>query len=154
MKRMIMAMVATLMMSSAAMAQDESQQRKERGDRKFDPTEMVKRRTDMTVEKYKLNEEQAKKLLELNTKYAKNMGPRMGRGGRPGGEGRGPRGGDKRPEMTEEQKAKMEEGRKKMEESMAAYNTELKAILTEEQYNSYVADMEKRAAERPRPERK
>ena len=153
MKRMILAVSAAIMMGSVAMAQDENQQRKGRGDRKFDQTEMVKRRTDNAVSKYKLNEEQAKKLLELNTKYAKDMAPRMRPGGPRGGERRKPQG-DKRPEMTEEQKAKMEEGRKQMEERMKAYNNELKTILTEAQFKSYSADMEKRAAERQRPERK
>ena len=153
MKRMILALSATIMMSAAAMAQYDGQQNKGGNDRKPDMTEMVKKRTNETVSKYKLDDEQAKKLLELNTKYAKEMGPGMRRGGPRGGKGRKPQG-EKRPEMTEEQKTKMEEGRKKMEERMNAYNTELKAILTEEQYKSYSADMQKRATKRPRPERK
>ncbi len=153
MKRMILALSATIMMSAAAMAQEDGQQRNGGNDRKPDLTEMVKKRTNETVSKYKLNDEQAKKLLELNTKYAKEMGPGMRRGGPRGGEGSNQQG-EKRPEMTEEQKTKMEEGRKKMEERMNAYNTELKTILTDEQYKNYSADMQKRAARGPRPERK
>lgn len=149
MKRMILAISAAMLMGSAAMAQEDGQQNKERNGSKPDLTEMVKKRTDDAVSKYKLNEDQAKKLLELNTKYAKEMRPRMGRGGR-GGRPQG----DKRPELTDEQKTKMEEGRKKMEERRTAYDTELKAILTDEQYKSYSSDMAKRASERPRPERK
>ncbi len=109
MKRMILAVSAAIMMGSVAMAQDENQQRKGRGERKFDPTEMVKRRTDDAVTKYKLNEEQAKKLLELNTKYAKDMAPRMRPGGPRNGEGRKPQG-DKRPEMTKSRKPRWKRG--------------------------------------------
>ncbi len=153
MKRMILAITAAMMMGSVAMAQEDGQQSRGSNDRKPDLTEMVKKRTEDAVSKYKLNDEQAKKLLELNTKYAKEMGPRMRPGGPRNGKGSKPQG-DKRPEMTEEQKTKMEEGRKKMEERRTAYDTELKTILTDEQYKSYSADMAKRAAERPRPERK
>jgi len=159
MKKMILAFAATMMMT-AAMAQDDNQQgRQER--RRMDRTEMIKNRTDRTVKQYGLNEEQAKQLLELNTKYSDTMGPgqrgpRMGggRGGMRGGfdrnrQGNG-QGNGQRPELTEEQKQQMEAGRKKMEENMKQYDTELQKIMTPDQYKAYQADMEKRRNEGPR----
>ena len=84
MKRFFMIMTATVLMGTTAVAQDNNGQRPQ-----FDRTEMIKQRTDAMVEKYKLDADQAKKLLELNTKNAETMGPGMGMGrmggGRPGG---------------------------------------------------------------------
>ena len=91
MKRFVMIMTAAVLMGTTAMAQGNNGQRPQ-----FDRTEMIKQRTDAMVEKYKLDADQAKKLLELNTKNAETMGPGMGMGrmggGRPGGMG-GRRGG-------------------------------------------------------------
>lgn len=151
MKRMILALVATMTMT-AAMAQGDNKQGK--SDRKFDKTEMIKHRTDDAVKRYGLNEEQAAKLLSLNTKYADKMGPRMG--GR-GGRGMRPRpnfGGNdqqgQRPEMTDEMKAQMKAQREEHQKAMQAYDTELQAIMTADQYKAYKADMEKRMKEGPR----
>jgi Spy/CpxP family protein refolding chaperone len=155
MKKMILAIVA-MMTVTAAMAQGDNQQG--RGERRqFDRTEMIKNRTDNTVKQYGLNEEQAAKLLELNTKYADTMTPRMGgRGGNRGGVGR-PRpdfGGNaqqgQRPEMNEEMRAQMEKMRKEREEAQKKYDEELQTILTPEQFKAYQADAEKRMKERGR----
>lgn len=136
-------------MATSAMAQDDASNG-EKQERKFDQTEMIKKRTEGTAKKYGLNEEQTAKLLELNQKYASSMpGPRM-RPGRPGEGGRPERDSVNRPKPTEDMKAKMDERRKKMEEDMAAYNKELQAIMTEDQYKSYQADMQKRMLQRPR----
>lgn len=153
MKKVLLAIAATMMMT-AAMAQDDNQ-RNGQDRRRMDPTEMLQRRTERTVKDYGLNEEQAKQLLELNKKYADKMGPRMG-GMRPGG--RGMRGGrnnggpdrGQRPELTEEQRKEMEANRKQMQESMKQYDAELQKIMTPEQYKAYQADMEKRRQEGPR----
>lgn len=149
MKKMILAIAAAMTMT-AAMAQGDNQQG--RPDRKkMDKTEMVKMRTDRTVKQYGLNETQAKQLLDLNTKYADQMGPGMG-GPRPGGKGmgRGNRGGDKqgdRPQLTDEQKAEMKAQHQKREESMKEYDAALQQILTADQYKAYKADAEKRMKE-------
>jgi len=164
MKKAVLALVAMMTMT-AAMAQGDNQ----RGDanrRKMNKTEMIKNRTDETVKKYGLNDEQAAKLLELNTKFADVMGPGM-RG--PGG--RGPRGNGgarprpdgntaatqqaqtdgnqkgNRPEMTEEMKEQMKAQRQKRQEAMKKYDTELQAIMTADQYKAYKADQEKRMKE-------
>ena len=150
MKKMILALVAMMTMT-AVQAQDDN--RPARGERRqFDKTEMVKRRTDDAVKKYGLNEDQAAKLLTLNTKYADKMGPGMRgpRGGRRGGGARpAPDGTDtnKRPEMTEEMKQQMENRRKEYMETMKQYDEELQTILTPEQYKEYKADAEKRMRE-------
>lgn len=179
MKKMIMALVAAMMMSANAMAQDNDQQVR-RGRKPMDQKEMIQRRTDETVKAYGLNDEQAAKLLDLNTRYADKMRP-MPRGG----QGRfGNRGGGfhrqdmrnapmpdmkkdvQKPEMEkdapkpeleeapkpemgkdaprqfspEDAKARGEEMRKVME----AYNEELKAIMTPEQYEKYQAESKNR----------
>lgn len=161
MKKFIVAVMAALLVNVAAEAQD-SQSQGRRPGRQFDQTEMTKRRTDMTVERYKLNDEQAKQLLALNEKYAGKIGGRMGmRGfmGRPGGDGsrgqrggRGGRGGQMRPDSlgrgpqgqpTEEQRARMETMRQEMEANLKAYNEELQKIMTSEQFQQYQADQQR-----------
>lgn len=142
------------MMSAAAFAQGNGGGQRPQMDRE----QMIKMRTDRTVEQYKLNEEQAKQLLELNTKYADTMpgfgsrgrgqgGPRMrGQGGpRMRGQGGGfGQGGGQMPELTPEQQAQRDEMRKQREESTKAYNAELEKILTPEQYKQYQEDQQNR----------
>ena len=82
MKKMVISMAVMLTVALGAMAQ-EGQQTQQRQRRQFNPQEMIQRRTDATVKRYQLNEEQAQKLLELNKKYAQQMGGRFGGGGRP-----------------------------------------------------------------------
>ena len=60
MKKLVLTMIAMVTMSLSAMAQDTAQVR-----RQFNPEQMAKMRTDAVVQKYGLNEEQAKKLLDL-----------------------------------------------------------------------------------------
>ena len=152
MKKMILAIVALMTITCVQAQNDNRPLRGER--RQFDRTEMLKRRTDDAVKKYGLNEEQAAKLLELNTKYADKMGPGMmgARDGRRGGarpafdanRNRNRQQGQ-RPEMTEEQRQNMEKQRAERQAAMEEYAKELQAIMTPEQYNAYKADMEKAA---------
>lgn len=96
MKRIVMTLAAAVLMGSVAVAQD-SEKKGQREGRKFDKTEMIKHRTDEVVKKYGLNDQQAARLLDLNTQYADKMGPgpRGGhRGGRPGMGGPGHHGKD------------------------------------------------------------
>ena len=160
MKRFFLLMTAAVLMGTTAVAQDNRPQ--------FDRTEMIKQRTDQMVEKYKLNETQAKQLLELNTKNAESMGPMMGMGrmggGRPGGMGGGRRGGGQAGQggqgapqmggggfqMTEEQRAQFEEMRKQREENQKKYDAELEKILTPEQFKSYQEDQKQQREQRRR----
>ena len=59
MKQIIMTLAAALFISSAALAQEKNDNRKQ---------EMIKHRTERTVKAYGLNDKQAKELLNLNTK--------------------------------------------------------------------------------------
>ena len=167
MKKLMMILAAAFL-SSAAFAQ---------GFGNFDQGEMVKNRTEEQVKQYKLNEDQAKKLEALNTKYAekmgfgfmmmgggRGMGRGMGGGQRPQGGGMGPGmgqggpqggfGGGQMPQMSEEQRAQMQERMKQMQENMEAYDKELEQIFTPEQFKAYKEDQEKNRARRggPRPQ--
>ena len=64
MKKIIVTMMVALLVGTTAMAQESQNERRHPG--KFDKTEMIKHRTDETVSRYKLNDKQAKQLLELN----------------------------------------------------------------------------------------
>ena len=118
-----------------------------------------KHRTEQTVKDYNLNDEQAKQLLELNTKYADKMRPHRGRHHGPHGmKGKRPESphcdgkckcpdapkGDKKGERPEPPKGDMKEKRAEMAATMKAYDAELQKIMTPEQYKNYKADMAKR----------
>ena len=149
MKQLLMTIVAAVMFSSAAMAQDQ-----EKGKKK---EEMAKHRTEKMVKDYDLNESQAAKLLELNTKYADKMRPHHGPRGPHGMKGQRPEPpkGDmkgERPEPpTKEMKAEMEKKRAEMEKEQKAYDAELQKILTPDQYKLYQHDMQKHRKGGPRP---
>ena len=150
MKKILLTMAAAFIMSATAFAQGGF------GGGQFDPEQMIKMRTDRTVEQYKLNAEQAKQLLELNTKYNDRLMGGFGRmgGGRRGGQGgpgggMGPGGGGfgqggQMPQLTDEQRAQMEESRKKREEAQKEYDAELEKIMTPEQFKQYQEDQKNR----------
>jgi Spy/CpxP family protein refolding chaperone len=149
MKKLIMALVAFMTVTASQAQGNFGQGNGER--REIDRTEMTKRRTDDAVKKYSLNEDQAAKLLALNTKYADKIGFGMGgmrggaRGDRPrpnfgGGQGMGQ--GGQRPEMTEEMREQFAKMRQEREEAQKQYDTELQQIMTPEQYKAYQADQE------------
>lgn len=154
MKKMVFSLALAIMTTMGAMAQ-ESQQGGAQQRRQFNPEEMVQRRTDATVKKYQLNEEQAQKLLELNKKYASQMrGMRRGgfRGEAGRGKGDGPRrergsrpaGRPQRPDSLMQAEHRMMQPGEQMRKSMEAYDNELQQILTPEQYKAYKEDQQKR----------
>ena len=146
-------------MSLSAMAQDTAQVR-----RQFNPEQMAKMRTDAVVKKYGLNEEQAKKLLDLNTRFAgkiRPMGP-MGGQRRGGQRMQGDRPQRMTPDSLRAQGQRRGQGqrgggfnREEMQKNMEDYNNELKAILTPEQYEAYQKDEQqnRRQFNGPRRER-
>ncbi len=148
MKKMMIALVAALMISAGAMAQnDNNMERKQ-------PTkeQMAQQRTESMVKRYNLNEEQAAKLLELNMKYAdmRPMGHRDGNR-RQRMHQQGER--IQRPDSTMRRdsngvapRRNIQDFRKRMEE----YDTQLKTILTEEQYTAYKNNREKMMQRGPR----
>ena len=154
MKRIMLTIAAAVIVASAGMAQDEKNDGK-RPERKFDKTEMVKKRTEETAKKYNLNEAQTKQLLELNTKYADKMGPRH-RGGHHGRPGMRPQKDGDQPQARPERPAvdgKREEMRKQRRADMEAYAAELQKILTPDQYKAYKEDIEKRGPRGQRPQK-
>ena len=161
MKQMIMTLLAAVMVSTAAIAQDrDSNKPSEDNNRK---QEMVKHRTDKMVEDYQLNDKQAKKLLALNTEYADMMrphhhghhGPHGMRGQRPEpprddmrGERPEPPTEDMKGQRPEPPKGDRQDRREKMKEKMKAYDAELQKIMTPEQYEKYKTDMQQRREKR------
>ena len=152
MKQLLMTIVAAVMFSSAAMAQDQ-----EKGKKK---EEMAKHRTEKMVKDYDLNESQAAKLLELNTKYADKMRPHRGPRGPHGPHGmkgqrpeppKGDMKGERPEPPTKEMQAEMEKKRAEMEKEQKAYDAELQKILTPDQYKLYQHDMQKHRKGGPRP---
>ena len=145
MKQMIMTLLAAVMVSTAAVAQDKDSNKPSVDNNR--KQEMVKHRTDKMVEDYQLNDKQAKKLLELNTAYADKMrpphhghhGPHGMRGQRPE-----PPKGDMNGERPEPPKGDRQDRRKEMAETMKAYDAELQKIMTAEQYEKYKSDMQQR----------
>ena len=145
---MILAFAAAVMMSANVMAQNERPQGQQ-----MDRAEMLKLRTDQMVKDYGLNEDQAKKVLDLNTKYADKIPMMRGRGGQ-GQRGERPQGqegqrqrpqGDARPQGQGGQRsqADFEEMRKNMED----YNAELQKIMTEEQFKKYTENNSRRGGQ-------
>ena len=159
MKKLVLTMIAMVAMSLSAMAQDTAQVR-----RQFNPEQMAKMRTDAVVQKYGLNEEQAKKLLDLNTRFAgkiRPMGP-MGGQRRGGQRMQGDRPQRMNPDSLRAQGQRRGQGqrgggfnREEMQKNMEDYNNELKAILTPEQYEAYQKDEQqnRRQFNGPRRER-
>ena len=167
MKKILLAVIASVTFSLGAVAQE---QKENQGDRKrLDPKEMAQRRTDNMVKKYGLNEEQAKQLLELNIQHAGKMPPRQGMrfGRRPEGaapaaseEAAPPRPEDAASDTTQKARPQRMERRggrgempEEMRKEMESYNNALKAILTEEQYKAYKEDMQKRGPRGPRQQK-
>ncbi|MBR5655461.1 MAG: DUF4890 domain-containing protein [Prevotella sp.] len=144
MKKTTLALATMMIMSTAAMAQNEGNGQRPEVDR----TEMIKQQTDQMVKDYGLNQEQAEQLLKLNTEYSGKIfmgGMRGGRGGgqRPGGGGgfgQRPNGGGNAPQMGNGERPsreQMEARMKEMRENQEAYTGELKKIFTEAQYKKY-----------------
>ena len=157
MKKTILAIAAAVMMSANVMAQNDDQQAPQ--PRQFDPAEMVKQRTEQMVKEYGLDEEQSKKLLDLNTSFYGKMPMMGGRGGQRGPWGQRPQAGEQRPQQrpdTLRQGPRPQRGerpqmnREEMQKQMEAYNTELEKIMTAEQYQKYKEDQQKRMSRGPR----
>lgn len=146
MKKFILSMIAACAMTTAVCAQDNAQQGERR---RFDPAQMIEMRTKRMVETYKLTEEQAQKVKELNEKFMKNMGQRPQR---PEGDGQQPQTGERRERRGGDNAQRPQGGQRGMRNGFGnteEYNKELQQILTEEQYKQYQEDMEKMRQRRP-----
>lgn len=152
MKKIVTAILAACMITTAAVAQ-EAKPSGQQPPKPKDKTEMVKHRTDNMVKRYKLNAAQAKQLQELNARYADKMQPPRGprpEGGPQAGQGKqGQKGakaqqGQQRPPVRPDSIRGQRPQRPPMSEEMKAYEAELQRIMTPEQYKSYQADMQRR----------
>lgn len=133
----------------AATTLAQNEQKKDEENKKFDPTEMIQKHTERMAEQYGLNDEQTKKLLELNKEYAGKMQP-MGRPPRM----KPPKEGENEqmappPEQERPSKEQLDEMRKKMEEDRNAYNAKLKEIMTDEQYAKFEQEQKAHRDRRP-----
>ena len=143
MKKMMMTLLAAVVVSTAAVAQNKDDNKSPQDNNR--KQEMVKHRTDRLVKDYQLNDQQARQLLELNTKYADKMRPHHPRH-------HGPHG--MKGQRPEPPKGDRQDRRKEMDETMKAYEAELQKIMTPEQFKKYQADMQQRRDEGPRHPRR
>ena len=150
MRRLILAIIAVFTLSGTALAQDVD---KKEG-KKLDKAEMVQRHTDRMVKRYALSDQQAKKLKELNEKYAGKL-PMRG-DFRPGGKGPAcphhhmEQGNAELPQVdgtTEAtpqrrplSKEEMDKKRDERKQAREAYDKELKGILGSEKFSEYQSD--------------
>ncbi|MBR1686936.1 MAG: DUF4890 domain-containing protein [Prevotella sp.] len=136
---MMIAIAAMMLTATTAMAQVQDNE-SEAGGHKPTKAEMAQRRTTMMVQKYGLNDQQAQKLLALNTEYAgklgrgprQHFGPKAGRGQRP----------PQAPQQAPDSLARKRPQQPQPTAEMQAYDTKLQAIMTPEQYQAYKTDMQ------------
>lgn len=171
MKRIGYLMITLLLMSSMAMAQGA----RRTGDKQqMDPKARAERMTEHMIKEYALNEVQAKQLLETNLAMLDKMkrpeGKKQGvekgkkeascqasdsctckKGAKK--EGKKTNKKESKKEMTQAPEMSKEEREKMFQEvkaSREAYHTQLKSIMTEEQYAAYT----KKQAERQKRSRR
>lgn len=154
MKKIVLTMIAVVAMSMSVMAQDTTQVRRQFP--QMNAEQMAKERTDAVVKKYGLNDDQAKKLLDLNTRFADKIRPMgMMRGQRGGQRMQGDRNSRPQRMAPDSLRANGRRGggqrgnfggfnREEMQKNMEAYNNELKTILTSEQFEAYQKDEQSR----------
>lgn len=145
MKKYLLAFVLLFSLSSLCVMAQENNGRK-----KMDKSEFIQKQTERMAEKYGLDENQTKELLDLNTQYSDKMfmGRRVGPGNgmhRNGGMNKDSLRIKERPS-----KEQIEEMMKKRTEEREAYNNELKKIMTDAQYSKYEEDMKNMMQRRPR----
>lgn len=137
MKKMILAFIAVLALSTGAYAQNNDQSKK------MTPQEMVQKRTDRIVQKYGLDSNQAKQLFELNQKYAGKMGPMGMRGQGMRGQGMNGQGMNGQGMNQQRQRPSLEDMQKRVEQmkaDSAAYHQGLQKIMTKDQYEKFMND--------------
>lgn len=120
MKKMLLAMVAVLAMSTSAFAQEK--QCKEQCGKCCDTTQVKQDRTDRMVKRYNLTDKQADKLRKLNEEYADKFPMR-------------------RQQADKKDFAAKREEMKKVRE---AYDKELKDIMGDETFAKYQQDRKMR----------
>ncbi len=127
MKKMILAVAAVFAFTLSTNAQSEGN-----GPRQMpSQEEMIQHQTDMMADSLGLTASQKEALLALNTEYSDQMRPQMP----PRRMDSGNSDESTRPEPPSRED--MDSQRQAMQEARENYNTELKKILTDEQYAKY-----------------
>ena len=161
MKRIILAVAAVFVMSAAAQAQCSDHKE----GKQCKKEQMIQSRTDRMVKRYGLDEEQAKKLKELNEEYAGLMpmrpAPRPGCKGQACPDQQAGKGCDKQPKMDGapgatnrkpcQEKADCEKMQKERMKAHKAYDEKLKKILGSEKFSQYQSDRKQAMERGPRP---
>ena len=140
MRKYVMALALFLCIGNTCLMAQTKQDR-----RMPDKSEIIQKRTDRMAERYGLDENQKKELLELNKQYADKMFM-GGRGNRP----RRAIGGDSLSMRKRPDKAQIEEMMKKMKATREAYNNGLKKIMNDSQFSKYEEEQKKMMQRRPR----
>lgn len=138
MKRISLLMFALMLMGGVMMAQGS----RRGGDKAVDPKVRAEQMTDRMVKEYSLTDEQKAQLYEANLQMVSKMGNgRSSERMRADNSVSTKKDRKDQPKMSKEDREKMF---KNMKESREAYDTQLKKILTKEQYDAYT----KKQAER------
>lgn len=146
MKRISLLMVALLLMSGIVMAQGG---RRGGDKKKFDPKEYAERTAAHMAKEYSLNDTQKKQLVEINLAHGEKVG-KFGQRMKQGNKDNkctqdscccSKKKGNEAPKMSKEDREKKRAEAKELRES---YDAQLKKIMTQEQYDSYI----KKQAER------
>lgn len=165
MKKIIMALTATVILSAPAMAQNDQNQDHHK---RMDKAEMVQHHTNRMVKDYGLNDQQAKQLLDLNTEYAGKLPMGLGRRFAQGHHGKGFQGrnrmqGDslkkqvdgttaataqQRPHLSKEE---MDKRHAEMKAQREEYDKKLSTIMTDEQFKKYQESVSKRMTRQGKP---
>lgn len=121
MKRIAFWLVALLLMSGVAMAQNGR-----KGER-MEPKVRAERMTERMVKDLSLNDKQKKELLEVNIKWVEKMDARKE-------ENKSNKEDENAPKKTKGERQKM---MKEMKEARESYEAQLSKIFTKEQFESY-----------------
>lgn len=142
MKRIVLIWMAAFLMGGMAMAQHARH-----SDKMPEPKVRAERMTERMVKEYSLNDTQKQQLLEANLALVEKIGDMPMH--RAKAHKHHKRDG-KRHQLTDEQraqkKAEMEKKREEMKTARIAYDSQLRKIMTEEQYAAYSKKVQDRKA--------
>lgn len=145
MKKYLLAFVLLFSLSNLCVMAQENNGRK-----RMDKSEFIQKQTERMAERYGLDENQTKELLDLNTQYSNKMfmGRRVGPGN--GMHRNGTMNKDSLRIKERPSKEQIEKMMKKRTEELEAYKSGLKKIMTDAQYSKYEEDMKNMMQRRPR----
>lgn len=145
MKKYLLAFVLLFSLSNLCVMAQENNGRK-----RMDKSEFIQKQTERMAERYGLDENQTKELLDLNTQYSNKMfmGRRVGPGN--GMHRNGVMNKDSLRIKERPSKEQIEKMMKKRTEELEAYKSGLKKIMTDAQYSKYEEDMKNMMQRRPR----